>query len=393
MTKKKLLLSILIVAVVMGVTGIYGAFSAYKTKQETAFVEFLSSLGYESVTIGAQEIDLDAQKLVLQDIALDEHGFETINQITASVPPFWGDANEQTLIISGMKTIQSYDIWLIEGFPKVFELISRLQAYKKITVEDMQIDLNTALGALRFITNGHITHKNDISMISARVVADQNQLAFDSKIAASFAKTNQFNIEAEFEDAALRLDDIKANRVTGWLGLSRTPSDIMPVITGQIIMGRLQIADLSLHDVDVTLEGSFASPKTIIKAKVSNKSNMNVHLETEDINPNNAAAQRVISARIETDNLDDLISFLQDLHSAGTKQNNLVSVSSLLLTQGNLERIAAEIKELDFARLVLEISGTKDDLAGKVTSYVPDGAVERKFVTSLEPLFGSARAP
>jgi len=337
----------------------------------------LSSYGFTSPQIGTVSYQNDSA--VFTDITLDSDKFSTIRAIQAKTGliDMLLKKSPRSLIIDDIRltgamteeTGLTVTGWKKQPLP--------FPAWDEIVLTGGQIDLDTGAGALRFQAKGQGTKQKDGSLkVQSLVWGVQNQIRIDAGVTGVLYPGGEWTYDIELKDASVNLDKIKASRMSGWITVEK---DAVPVtsLSGQIDAGQMNMGDLSFSDFNVAFEGPLEANSLVAKARVYGFQNM---LATLDVKYN--AAEPQIKAAIETASLDDLVSFLQKMR---TSETHAGSLTSLLLTQGNLDRLRKEVSELKYDMLELQIYGPLYDLAGKVIVKTFTNGTEQRHIISLDP--------
>ena len=327
-------------------------------------------------------------QIVISDISLDPDGFSMIGALKATgapLFPLFGSPKRLTI-----ENLQLTGEWNEEhslsfaGWSIPRRHSPDWAALDRIILGESIIDLDTPAGALRLKLEGESARNpNDRSqqIFNARLSGVQHQLVLDSQIKGTWSMNTGLNIESEIREARVNLDHLSASRVTGWFALETQDSSPIPVLSGQFQAGQFGRDNLKLSNVNVTLDGPITSPHTIINAELGGYKSASLLLETQ-AQPDGTH----ILASIETKTMDDLLGILTELRTqAETSPLLQETLMSLLITEGNLDRIRQDLKKEKFESFVLEIEGLSHDLNGKVIGKrIKDGVMQRQ-IFSLNP--------
>lgn len=317
--------------------------------------------------------------IVNSHITLDPAGFSTISdiQIPARYLDYIFHTHPRIVTINALKLageLNSENGLSIEGWRKTpfpHPLTDLL------VLGSGQLDLLTSAGALRFEGKGEIAKNADgIAELKAAVWATQHQLEAETLWDGRLLPDGGWYYEIEIQSASLDFKKLQASRVSGWLVLDKTKS-LIPAISGQLDAGKLTFGEIDLMNARLTLSGPLAKYKLLGNGKVGDYENMAFTLEVS-----NRTEGPHVMASIETASLTDLIGFLKDLQKSDPATGNL---TALLLTQGNLNRLQNNLKNIKYDLLELQIYGPLYDLAGKVIAkQFKDGVIQNN-VISLDP--------
>ena len=327
-------------------------------------------------------------QISISDISLDPDGFSMIGKLTASGDPLFpliGAPKRLTI-----DNLQLTGEWNEEhslsfaGWSLPRRKSADWASIDRIILGESIIDLDTPVGALRLKLNGESARNpNNPSqqIFNAHLSGVQHQLVLDSQIKGTWSLTKGLALETEIREARINLDHLSASRVTGWFALETTPASPIPTLSGQIQAGQLGRDNLKLMNVSLTLDGLVTSPHAIINAELGGYKSAQLLLETKT-QPEGTH----ILASIETKSMDDLLAILTEFRTqAETSPVLQETLMSLLITEGNLDRVRDDLKKDKYESYVLEIEGLSHDLNGKVIGKkIKDGVMQRQ-IFSLNP--------
>lgn len=246
------------------------------------------------------------------------------------------------------------------------------------------IDLDTPGGAIRLALQGETARHPENpgqQLFSARLSGAQHQLVLDTKIKGSWSDKDGISLESEISEGRINLDQFSASRISGWLTFETGQEALVPNISGQFQIGQFSRNDFTLNNVSLTLDGSLSSPHTLLNAELGGYQASTLLLETQGERDG-----LHILASIETRQMDDLISILKQFRAlAETSPFLQESFMSLLITEGNIDRVKRDLGKDRYDSYTLEIEGLSHDLKGKVVAKsIRDGTVQRQ-IFSLNP--------
>lgn len=348
-----------------------------RSNLQSQMLAALSSYGFNDPQIGSSTF-ADGYA-VFTDIALDPDKFSTIRAIQAAtgLGGVLLQRRPREVVIDDVRLTGSFtgetglnvSGWTKGPLP--------FPAWNHVTLNGGQIDLDTSAGALRFQAKGQGIRQPDGGMkIQSLVWGVQNQIKLDTVVTGVAWPDGKWNYDIELRDGGMNFDKVKASRMSGWLSAEKTGATV-PEISGQIDAGRMNIGDLAFSDFNVAFEGPLNQHSLIAKAKVHGFEEMLATLDLKYV-----AGEPQIKAVVETASLDDLLTFLKNLRNSETDAGTL---TSLLLTQGNLDRLSREIRQLKYHVLELHVHGHLYDLAGNVVVKTFRDGTEQRHVISLDP--------
>ncbi|MCB9991368.1 MAG: hypothetical protein H6867_08295 [Rhodospirillales bacterium] len=346
-------------------------------KLSTRMDQRLTAYGFENAV--TQDMTYRDGYLVYTGIALDPDKFSTISdiQIPATLQDIILQKQPKEAVINAAKLSGEFSKETGLDISGWTQTLPPQPEIDRITLKSGQLDLLTSAGALRFDAKGELTRQEDgITALRAAITAEQHQLQAKTNWSGKIHPDGRWAYEIDIQDGTANLNNIQGSRMSGWLALDKTNGPV-PAVNGQIDAGKLTIGQVNLMNLRLTLSGPMTEYKLIGAGHIGGFEEMSFTID--------AAARTdglYIDASIETAQLDDLIDFLAALQA---EEITAKALTSLLLTEGNLERLRADIKKRSFDRLELQIYGPAYDLAGKViVKNFKDGDIQNN-VISLDP--------
>lgn len=327
-------------------------------------------------------------RLTLNGISLDSDGFSMIGTLTASGGPLFPLIGKpRRLEIDNLQLTGEWNEELGLSFagwslpPATGTLGPRVDRF---ILGNSIIDMDTPAGAIRLALQGetarHPDHP-DQQLFSARLSGTQHQLVLDAKIKGSWSAAYGLMLESDISEGRINLDHLNASRLSGWLTLEAGPHSPVPELSGQFQIGQLGRDGFSLHNVALTIDGSFTKPHALLNAELGGYQSATLLLEMQ-----NQSAGTHILATVETKKMDDLIAILKEFRKqAETSPFLQEAFMSLLITEGNIERVKRDLGKDKYDSYTLEIEGLSHDLKGKVIAKtISAGTVQRR-IFSLNP--------
>ena len=336
----------------------------------------------------SEDIQTRPGKVTVSGISLDPDGFSMIGKLTANGGPLFPViGSPKRLTIDNLQVTGDWNEEQGLGFagwslPKAGN--ENLADIERIVLSDGIIDLDTPVGALRFELTGESAHHPDKpgeQIFSGRLNGKQHQLILDSQIKGTWSLAKGLSLESEIREARLNLEHLTATRVTGWLALETQGTSPIPSLSGQIQAGQFGRDTLKLNNLTLTLDGPITTPHAILNAELGGLQTATLMLEMQVQKEGTN-----IMATIETRTLDDMLSALAELRTqAETSPVLQETLMSLLITEGNIDRLKEDLKKDKYESFALEIEGMSHDLKGKVIGKkVKDGVMQRQ-IFSLNP--------
>ncbi len=336
-----------------------------------------------------EDINTRPGKVTLNGISLDTDGFSMIGKLEATGNPFFPlTGTPKRLDISNMQITGewneelglSFAGWsLPHGDTASWSKIERIVLGKSI------IDLDTPAGALRLELEGESARhpeRPDQQIFNFHLSGTQHQLILDSQIKGTWSAAQGLTLENEIREARINTKNITASRVTGWITLeTQSDNSLVPTLSGQMQAGQFARDNLKLGNVSLTLDGPLTAPHALINAQINGYESASLLLELQAKDDGTH-----ILANIETRTLDDLLSILAEFRTqAETSPVLQESLMSLLLTEGNIDRVKQDLKKGQYESFALELEGLSHDLNGKIIGKkMKDGVMQRQ-VFSLNP--------
>lgn len=345
---------------------------------------FMARHGFATADIGTTAFRGDS--FVSRDIKLDPDAFSTLGALR--VQPDWtglfGGDFLAGIIIDDLRLLGEYE----NGKLDIAGWVPRLPPFPRqrdIILNGARLDLDTALGAIRIESKGRLSRQADRSYkAEIALFGRQHQLTFDSQWVGTFAPDGTYAFEGEINEATIRAPHLEASRMAGWLQFASGEQDgklssVLPVVAGQIQMGRLSFNGVPLGDVKLTLDGKLSALHVLMTAQVPGLPDSQV---TADIRRDGMAW--IVTATVSMTEAKDMLGFMVmlrqnlDAHEANT-------LTSFLITPGNIERLRRELAKISFDTLELNIEGPLHALHGAlVAKTAKDGRIER-YAISLDP--------
>lgn len=346
----------------------------------------LAPMGF-SLT-GFEAIKSRPGKITVEKLALDADGFSMIGKIESegnATYPLIGKPERITI-----SDLQLTGEWNEEtgltfaGWSVPPQIMNNQQNVSRIILNNGIIDLDTPAGAIRLEVNGESAmhpDKQHLSLFNAHLSGKQLQLILDTNIKGNWQPNHGLSLEAEIREGRLNLEHLNATRISGWISMEPIEGTLIPEVSGQLQAGQFGNDGLILQNVSFTFDGPLNNPHTIINASLGGFPTATLLLETQT-KPEGTE----VLANIETQSMNDLVSILSNLRtSAETSPLLQQALMTLLITEGNLERIKKDLKKEKFDSYVMEIEGYSHDLKGKIIAKkIKDGIVQRQ-IFSLNP--------
>jgi hypothetical protein len=306
-------------------------------------------------------------QMVFSEIRLDPDGFSTIGAITARVRwPYLLSAQPfSEIIINKLDLTGELDgdgRVTFAGFNPValFPLVET----DSFVLDNGKIDLATTAGDVRIDVKVRMTRQPGGSQkIEAALFSNQQEFSLDSRWDAKIATDGKWTTAADLRDIRLELPNLAMSRVSGWLSMEGSISGIS-AMNGQFDAGQVRIGDKTiLTPARLTTDGPYNGGHLILHGDVKNYAGMVV---TAEIRHDGDGA--FVTASVDARKIDELISFLTNLHQDMQKAFPRSSaLTTLLLTPGNLDRIRAEAETITYDSVVLNIEGPAGNLSGKIS--------------------------
>ena len=338
----------------------------------------LNRLGFTAPTIGVTKYQKG--RAFHLDINLDDEKLSTLKMISNPLPLVAGTMGSKTnetqitdLNVSGrLDRDTGLDItnWSASQLSP--------QHLPPLIIRKTTIGLMTPVGGLMVDINGQISEANQDGTkdVVLNIDTKQYELKFNTVWEGQIEKNGAWQYDITVNDAGFNLDKAQASRMSGWVTLQKTGA-LFPELAGQLKLGMLTFSPITLHNAEITFEGTYGQMTSIVKAYIAGFENMTLTVDTK---PTEQA--RLIKAVIETPDKDDLLKVMAQLHDVKIWQNDHANISSLMLTEGNLKNLYNALRDKSADTYVLEISGTPLNLAGKIIGRKENN---QSFVISLDP--------
>jgi hypothetical protein len=322
-------------------------------------------------------------EFVQPDIQLDKDGFSTIRALR--VTPDWAGLLAghfiRGLVVDDMRLTGEWR----NGHLNIAGWTPRLPpfpAQDSIVLNGIRLDLDTPAGSIRMETKGRLNREKDGRYkIEGGIFGKQHQLEIASTWTGGFSDRGDYAIEGEIDEADLRLDDLEMTRASGWLQVASVKDDphALPILSGQLQMGRLSFADIPLGNATITIDGQAAALHAIIEAEVAGLPGMKL-----DADITQQGGDWLIKGAASTPDADDLLSFMLMLRQKlDARKSN--ALTSFLITPGNIERLRKDIAGREYDMLALQIDGPLSALNGTIIASQTKGGRIQRQVISLDP--------
>ncbi|QQG35278.1 MAG: hypothetical protein HYS17_06860 [Micavibrio aeruginosavorus] len=327
-------------------------------------------------------------QLVLGGISLDADGFSMIGSLKATgslLFPLLG--KPRRIEIDNLQLTGEWNEELGLSFAGWSLPPAAWSAWPKVdrfVLGSSVIDLDTPAGALRLSLQGETARhpeKPGQQLFSAHLSGAQHQLVIDARIKGRWSDERGLALESEITEGRINLDQFSASRLSGWLAFETGQQSLVPDISGQFQIGHFSRGDFILNNISLTVDGSLNNPHTLLNAELGGYQASTLLLETQG----EKEGLRIL-ANIETRNMEDLITILKEFRTqAETSPFLQEAFMSLLITEGNIDRVKRDLGKDRYDAYTLEIEGLSHDLKGKIIAKsIRDGTVQRQ-VFSLNP--------
>jgi len=357
-------------------------FSSLPGVAENRLHHTLATLGIYDTRIG--QTNIAGGQVYYENIQLDSDGFSIIGTMIAQ-PGKTGLLLRQpyrrltfdNIVLTGEFDPQgTLDIAGWQHLPQI------LPPYDEILINTAQLDLITPSGAIRLEGRAQsLRDPNGALKILANIGGVQHQLKLHTKWNGLIAGPEQWQIEVALEDGRVHLENFSTSRVNGWVTALRDKS-APPAFSSQLDMGSLQFGELALSAMNITFEGTLAQWQLIARGLVGRYQNMSLFTDITYQGPD----EILVTAMIETRNLNDLLSFLKELrHSATLPVYSQLLQMPQLLSEENLNRVARDVRRAPHDTLELQVTGLLNDLTGKIIAKRDNDGVTERRIISLNP--------
>lgn len=340
-------------------------------------------LGFQTDSMSVAEVASQADTIQFSNIRFDADGFNTIQSITVPKKSFslFSGKHFDVLALNHMiMTLSSQDLYsTLAGI----DWLSMYRPFPQIgyaAVDDAQFDVSTPLGGLRFESTGfYNTTSPEEAVSEGRLWADQNQMSFEGQWKGRFHDHETTIVETEIRNGRVLFDHIKADRVNGWL-IWEKDSKAFPVIKGQFSAGYIRLNDIPLIGTVLTVNGPINDFNALIKGQIKDQHQQPL-IFTLDVG--NKLGSITVDADVVAYKIDTILAFMQHLKALFDSDSyRSSSLTPLLLTPGNLERVKDILGKAPYDQITLKISGPLNDLDGKIIAKTKDGSLN---VISLDP--------
>jgi hypothetical protein len=327
-------------------------------------------------------------KVVLRGISLDSDGFSMVGEMTAHGNPLFpliGNPSRITLNDLQLTGEWNEELGLsFAGWSLPPRNIRALANLDRVIVNDSIVDLDTPVGALRFQFKGEAARSpdnEDLYYLSANLGGKQHQITLDTRFKGQWERGKDFMLEGEIREGRINTNTLNASRLSGWLSYEQKADNPVPALSGQLQIGQFIHGDMKLNNVALTLDGDLTRPHAILNAEMVGYEGSSLLIEaqgqTEGLH---------ILATVESPSLDKLLSILGELRKQAESAPLLQEAfMTLLITEGNMDRVRRDLNKGKYDSYVLEIEGLSHDLKGKIIAKtVKDGVMQRQIV-SLNP--------
>lgn len=348
--------------------------------------DVLASYGLSDVII--TRLNLQGGEIMFSDIRLDEDGFSSIETIRASTHwpglltsnPLFSQIIIDNLVLTGeIKPTGALDIagWQPSAAISMADV-------NTVILNGGQINLLTSAGGIRLELKGQaVPDTTGGRHIETILWGRQHQLSVDSRWDLSLGKDNSWEASGTIDEARVNLDILSLSRAQGWLNLGYNASSATRPVAGQLTAGQIVIGDkTSFTNAAVSFDGALENYQAIVNAQAARYEDVDFSADLQ-MNYGNIEQCRIVISAAESASLfaflEDFRNDLQDVSSFGN------SLTSLLITPGNISRIKKELSAIRYERLDLVIQGTAYDLTGKLIARQERNGTTKNVVISMNP--------
>ncbi len=326
---------------------------------------FLARHGIGEATLASYGHGSGGQ-LVFSDIRLDHDGFSTIGAITARLrwPYLLSSQPFSEIIIDKLALTGEMDAdgnITIAGLNPV--ALFPLAETDSLILDAGKLDLSTNAGDIRIDLKLRMSRQSDGSQkAEAAVFSNQHEFTLDSRWDAKMTANGKWSATADLRDMRLNLPHLVISRVSGWLSMDGTPAGISTA-GGQFDAGQLRIGDKTVFTpARLTIEGPYDASDIMLHGDITAYDNLSVTAEIK-----HKDGKAFVTGSVEAKKIDDILSFLTNLHEDVQKASpHSSALTTLLLTPGNLDRIRAEAAKMTYDSAVLNIEGPIGNLSGSI---------------------------
>lgn len=223
--------------------------------------------------------------IILRDIKIDKDAFSTIEQMRISGPlamlmPFLGgmpsiSVDRATLTLDAAALLLPFrgDMkFPQQSLPALF----KKHNIQNITLNAVQIDMNSPAGAIRVEAKGQATALPDGGVRLQGVVwGSQYQLTTTISANGEVAADGTLSADFEIQDGKANMKTIMASRMGGWAILNAAPNQ--PVtISAQLAAGQFVYHGIAMNGMTATLNGPTTAMKATMQAALAGTKGTNI---------------------------------------------------------------------------------------------------------------------
>lgn len=216
--------------------------------------------------------------IILRDIKIDKDGFSTIEQMRINGPlamlmPFLGGMPSITIDRATL-TIDAAALLLPFRGDMKFPQQSLPALFKKnsvqnITLNAVQIDMNSPAGAIRVEAKGQATALPDGGVRLQGVVwGSQYQLTTTISANGEVAADGTLSADFEIQDGKANMKTVMASRMGGWAILNAAPNQAV-TISAQLAAGQFVYHGIAMNGMTATLNGPAPAMKATMQAALA----------------------------------------------------------------------------------------------------------------------------
>jgi hypothetical protein len=346
----------------------------------------LKSFGLHSAQIDS--IAYYPPYISFENIRLDQENFSSIDSIRMHMKgliPFTNGTAE--MIIDGLSL--SGEI----AFPYKLNIAGWQPPNRQnhihnanIILNDARLDLMTPDGAVRLEAKGIVkTLPNGETTINGALWGVQHQLNIDTRWQGTVSQDGIQKYDVEILKGTLNLDYLSLSRLTGNATIQWPAEESLPSIDSTLAIGKFAIGGIPLTSTNIETSGKIGAQTVVIEGFIAGKNIMQTGIRFEQ-QEKTTQVQAAINAR----ELEDLISFLNQVRTNVNQSTwGIGYFMPLMLTKGNLERIENDMKGIPYDELQLSVTGSLNDMTGKITAYQKNSAGGERHIISLDPGFSA----
>ena len=223
--------------------------------------------------------------IILRDIKIDKDAFSTIEQMRISGPlamlmPFLGgmpsiSIDRATLTLDAAALLLPFrgDMkFPQQSLPALF----KKHNIQNITLNAVQIDMNSPAGAIRVEAKGQATALPDGGVRLQGVVwGSQYQLTTTISANGEVAADGTLSADFEIQDGKANMKTIMASRMGGWAILNAAPNQ--PVtISAQLAAGQFVYHSIAMNGMTATVNGPATAMKATMQAALAGTKGTNI---------------------------------------------------------------------------------------------------------------------